>query len=253
MLNFRLIPVLLLKNGGIVKGTKFKNHKYIGDPINTIRIFNDKKADELIFLDIEATNNKKSIDIDLIKSIAGECYMPFSVGGGISNLEQIRELLYNGAEKVCINTSIHSNPSLIVEASKYFGKQSIVGCVDIWNNFFGNPVVYINSGRKKTSVNLVDWCKKLEDLGCGEIMLCSINRDGTMIGYDVDLFRKVSDSLSIPLIASGGANSLEDINNLKYSGKVSAAAAGSFFVFHGSKKGILITYPTISERKLVGK
>ena len=243
VLHKRIIPVLLLKDKGLVKGKNIRNHRYIGDPLNAVRIFNSKEVDELIFLDILASKTGTPIDIDLVQNIADECYIPFAVGGGIKEISEIKNLLSAGCEKVCINTSCYKNVELINEASKYFGSQSIIGSVDVKTNWLGQKSVYILSGSKKISLNYLEYCKSLQSAGCGEIMLTSINHDGMMSGYDKSIALELSKSLDIPVIINGGAGKLEHISEALMIPQISAVAAGSIFVFHGPKKGILITYP----------
>lgn len=243
----RVIPVLLLKGYGLVKTVKFKNPVYLGDPINAVKIFNDLNADELVFLDISATKEGRPISKELVKKIGDEAYMPFSVGGGITTVHQIKELLSMGAEKVVLNTSIAKNLDLVQIAAKQFGSQSIIASVDVKKGLFGAFNVYIKSGTYKTSLQVRDYIKAIEGAGAGEILINSIDRDGTFSGYDNDLIRVISDCVSIPVIACGGASSLEDMRNAYLDGGASACAAGSLFVFHGPRRGILINYPEKGE------
>jgi cyclase len=239
----RIIPVLLLKGSGLVKTVRFSNPTYIGDPINAVRLFNDYRADELVFLDITASAEGRTISKELIKNIGDEAYMPFSVGGGISTTEQIRDLLSCGAEKVVLNTSVSKNLSLVEQASKTFGSQSIIVSVDVRRRKFGKPEVMIKGGRERVPVVLKQYIKDIETAGAGEILINSIDRDGTMEGYDISLIKEVSEAVNIPVIACGGAGSLADMRTVYAEGGASACAAGSLFVFHGSRKGILISYP----------
>lgn len=242
----RIIPCLLLKADGLVKGVRFKNYKYVGDPLNAVKIFNDKEVDELIFLDITATAENRGPDLELIQRIADECYMPFGVGGGITSVEQIRRVLEQGAEKVVINSAAIKNQELIRDASKFFGNQSIVVSIDVKRTFFGKELVYSCSGKKKTKKTPVEWAKQIEALGAGEIIINSIDKDGTMLGYDIELIRRVSEEVNIPVIACGGAGKVEDFASAVYAG-ASACAAGSMFVFTGSLKAVLINYPSKEE------
>jgi cyclase len=243
----RIIPVLLLKGSGLVKTVRFSKPTYLGDPINAVRLFNDYKADELIFLDINASSAGRTISKDLVRKIGDEAYMPFSVGGGISDIEQIRELLSLGAEKVVINTSVPGNLTLIEQASKNFGSQSIVVSVDVRKRIFGSYEVMIKGGRERVNLALDQYIKEIEAAGAGELMINNIDRDGTMSGYDIGLVREVSGSIRIPVIACGGAGSLADMKNVYIEGGASACAAGSLFVFHGGRKGVLINYPSKKE------
>jgi len=243
----RIIPVLLLKGAGLVKTVKFSNPTYIGDPINAVRLFNDFGADELVFLDILASVQGKTISRDLVKKIGDEAYMPFSVGGGITSLDQIRELLALGAEKVVLNTAISGNIKLIDEASKTFGSQSIIASVDVKKRLFGSYDVMVRSGKIKVNSLLIQYIKRLEEAGSGEILINSIDRDGTMTGYDLTLIKEVSAAVNIPVIACGGAGSMEDMRKAYIEGGASACAAGSLFVYHGARKGVLINYPEKNE------
>jgi cyclase len=247
MLKTRVIPCLLLKGQGLVKTVKFKNPKYVGDPINAVKIFNDKEVDELIFLDIEATVEGRSPPIKLISEIASECFMPLSYGGGLRDLDDIKTIFNLGVEKVIINSYAIENPDFVREASSRYGNQSIVVAVDVKRNSFGKYEIFSFGGRKKTKLNLVDHVKEMERLGAGEIFLNSIDRDGTMEGYDIEMIKKVTDTMSIPAIASGGAGKVGDFVEAVAKGGASAVAAGSMFVFHGKHRAVLITYPSIHD------
>lgn len=247
MLLPRIIPCLLLSGRGLVKGVQFGNHRYIGDPINAVQIFNTMEVDELLFLDILATKEKRIPDLELIQKIADQCLMPFGVGGGIENVKQIRDILSSGAEKVCLNTSALENSDLIKEASEIFGRQSIVVSVDIKKNNSGTYDVYTHCGTKVFSRDLAKIIRLVEEKGAGEIFLNSIDRDGTMQGYDLNIIREVGENSQIPIIACGGAGSVSDLKNGIEKGHASAVAAGSMFVFHGPRKAVLINYPNHEE------
>lgn len=251
MLRPRLIPILLLQDNGLVKTTKFKTPKYIGDPINAIRIFNEKEVDELIFLDIMVSKGEKDIDFNLISKIASECFMPLSYGGGIKDIDTIRNILKLGVEKVCINSFAFENPDFISEAVRLFGSSTIVISIDVKKNFFGKYEIWTNGATNKCKIGLFDAIRKMEKLGAGEILINSVDRDGTMLGYDCDLIEQVSSIVSVPVIASGGAGKLSDFSDAIKSG-ASAAAAGSFFVFYGKHKAVLITYPNLSDLRCIG-
>lgn len=240
--NYRIIPILLLKGRGLYKGVAFKEHKYIGDPLNAVRIFNEKEVDELIFLDIEASVKRKKLDIEFIKDLADECYMPFTVGGGISTIDEIHKILEAGAEKVSINTAAVKNPALIKEASNFFGSQSIIVSIDVRKNWLNKYRVWINSGSEETKLDPLEWSLRVQELGAGEILLARIEHDGTMKGYDLDLIEMVAKRLRVPLIASGGAGKTDDFNDAINVG-ASAVAAGAKFVLHGKHRAVLITYP----------
>lgn len=253
MLNIRVIPTLLLKDAGLVKGSLFKDHKYVGDPINAVKIFNEKEVDELIFLDISATPNKREPNYELIKDIASEAFMPFSYGGGITSLAQIEKLFNIGVEKVIINSSAFFSSSLITDASKVAGNQSIVVSIDVRRSLFGKYEVFVNNGSVGTKQNPIDYAKQMQDLGAGELMICSINQEGTKKGYDLELVRTVSNAVGIPVIASGGAGSLNDFIDAIKKANASAIAVGDMFIFHGKHKAVLITYPKYSELQFLFK
>lgn len=240
----RIIPALLLRGTGFVKTRNFKDPVYLGDCYNTVRLFNEKEADELMILDITATPEKKPININLLRDIASECFMPLSYGGGIRNMEDMRQLFKAGFEKVSLNTEAAKNSQLIQEASREFGEQSIIISIDIKRKMFGSYEVYVNGGRQGTGIDPVTAAKRAVDFGAGEILLNSIDRDGTMSGYDIEIIRKVADAVSVPLIACGGAGSLSHFRNAIHKGGASAVAAGSFFVFTGKHRAVLITYPS---------
>lgn len=252
MLKTRVIPCLLLKNLGLVKTVKFKEPKYVGDPINTVKIFNDKEVDELVFLDITASVENKKPAFKYISQIASECFMPLGYGGGIKTIEDIKTILNLGVEKVVINTHAVENPNLVEQAASIFGSQSIVISLDIKKNIFSQYQVYIFGGRKAIKANPLELVKRMENMGAGEILINSINRDGTMNGYDLDLIRLISGAVKIPVIACGGAGKLQDLGEAVQAG-ASALAAGSMFVFQGIHRAVLINYPSQSELKQVLK
>ncbi len=243
----RVIPCLLLRNNGLVKTVKFRESTYLGDPINTIKIFNEKEVDELLFLDIDATKKEKDPPYDLISKLATECFMPFGYGGGIHSLSQIEKIIKSGAEKIIINTSAFLQKNFIKECVHHFGGSTIVVSMDVKKDFLRGNKVFIKGGSKNTEKNPVEYAKEVEDAGAGEIFLNSIDRDGTMEGYDIDLIKSISNSISIPVIACGGAGKIDDFRRAVNEGGASAVAAGSFFVFHGKRRAVLITYPTHSE------
>jgi cyclase len=244
-----VIPCLLLKNEGLVKTEGFKNPKYIGDPINAVKIFNDKEVDELIFLDIDATRKQKGPRYDLIAKITSECFMPLGYGGGITDIDEMQKLFETGVEKVVINSAAFKNPNLISEASNQFGNQSVVVSIDVKKNFWGKQKVYINGGRVNTKIDPVSYAQNMEAQGAGEIFLNSIDLDGKMCGYDVELIRRVSTAVSIPVVACGGAGKLSDFSDAVKMGRASAVAAGSMFVFHGKHRAVMINYPQYEKLK----
>jgi cyclase len=243
----RIIPVLLLKNRGLYKSISFKNHRYIGDPINAVKIFNDLKADELVFLDILASKEARTISLEFIKNVGEEANMPFAVGGGITTLEQIKAIIAAGAEKVVINTNAALDPDFIRSASETFGSSTIVVCIDVKKKFFDKEQTWIFGGKKATGINPVEFAQQIEDKGAGEIIIQSIDRDGTMTGYDIPLVRKISEVVKIPVVALGGAGNNRHLRQVYKEGYANGLAAGSLFVYHGAKNGILINYPDKSE------
>lgn len=249
MLRHRVIPTLLLKNNGLVKTIKFKNPTYIGDPINAVRIFNDKEVDELVLLDITATKNQQDPNYDKIKEIVSEAFMPVGYGGRIKSLQQIEKLFRIGLEKVIINSAAYKNSSLIQEAAEVFGNQSIVVAVDVKKDLLGKYRLYSNSGKKKETVRLNDHLNKMIDSGCGEIYINSMDKDGTMSGYDIDLIKNCANLINVPLIASGGAGKVDDFADAVKAG-ASAVSAGALFVFQGIHRAVLISYPDYSELEI---
>jgi cyclase len=247
MLRVRVIPVLLLKGKGLVKTVNFKKPTYIGDPINAVKIFNDKEVDELIFLDINATKENKKPNEELLKNIASEAFMPFGYGGGISDVDTAGRLLSMGVEKVILNTVLFQNPEVVKEMVENFGSQSVIGSVDVKEGLFSGPQVYSHAKAKVQHKNPVEFCKYLEQLGIGEICLNSVDRDGTLKGYDLNCIKSVSKELDIPLIACGGAGSIKDMKSAVDEGGASAVAAGSLFVYHGKYKAVLINFPSPDE------
>ena len=243
----RIIPCLLLRENGLVKTVKFRESTYLGDPINTIRIFNEKEVDELLFLDIDATRTKKDPPYDLIKKISSECFMPFGYGGGIRSLDQIEKIIKSGAEKVVINSYSFLKKDFVKEAVKQFGGSTIVVSSDVKKDLFRRYTVYIEGGTRSIGKDPVEYAREIEDAGAGELLLTSIDKDGTMQGYDIELISNVSQAIKIPLIACGGAGKIEDFRSAIIEGGASAAAAGSFFVFHGKRRAVLITYPSYQE------
>jgi cyclase len=249
----RIIPTLLLRNLGLVKSVGFKDYKYIGDPINAVKIFNDLKADELVFLDILASKEKRVISLDFVSKVGDEANMPFSVGGGIRTIQDIRSVLRAGAEKVVINTFAVEDPSFIRTAADEFGSSTITVCIDVKKKIFGKQQVYIYGGSKSTSLDPVSFAIMMGEMGAGELIINSIDRDGSMEGYDIELIKTVSDSVTIPVVALGGAGKVEDLNEAVQNGHASAVAAGSMFVFHGPRRAVLINYPQPEELKNIFK
>ena len=247
MLRLRVIPCLLWKNGGLVKTVKFKNPTYVGDATNAIRIFNEKEVDELILLDIDASKKGSPPNVDLIKQIASECFMPLCYGGAVTTLEQIREVLFAGVEKVSINTKAVEDPSFIRKAAETYGSSTIVVCIDYKKSFLKGNIVTSKGGTVNSRYDPMDFAQLMEEMGAGEAVLNSIDRDGTMNGYDYELLNKIAEKLSIPVIALGGAGNMGHVAEVVRRTKVSAVAAGSMFVFQGPHKAVLISYPKRKE------
>jgi len=243
-LAIRVIPCLLLKEWGIVKTVRFDEETYIGCPINAVRVFNANNVDELILLDILATPKGRSVFTNILTQVADESFMPITVGGGIRKLADIREMLQHGADKVTINTAAVEDPDLIRAAAEKFGRQCIVVSIDVRRNNDGAFEVFTRRGTRATGIDPVEHALQMERSGAGEILLNSIDRDGTWQGYDVELIQRVASEASIPLIACGGAGKLEHFADAVQDGGASAVCAGSFFLFHGKRRGILINYPS---------
>jgi imidazole glycerol-phosphate synthase subunit HisF len=243
MLRPRIIPCLLVKNNGLVKTVQFSNPKYVGDPINAVRIFNEKEVDELIVLDIEATTRKREPDYTMIKHLAAECRMPLCYGGGVKNIEQIKKIISLGVEKVAVSSAAVFHPDLISKAAAQAGSQSIVVVMDVKRKgMFGRYEVYTHNGAQATGLQPAEIAKRCEALGAGEVVVNSIDRDGVMKGYDLELISQVRDAVSSPLTALGGAGSLKDIEALIEKFGIIGAAAGSLFVFKGVYRAVLINY-----------
>ena len=242
----RIIPVLLYDDRDLIKTINFKDRTYLGDPVNAVKIFNRKGIDELSVLDIGATKNHREPDFELLKDIASEAFMPLSCGGGITNLEQVHELLAIGYEKVVINSELVRNPKLITESAEAFGSQSIVAFIDA-KIIKGQYHCVINDGQEVTDKLPVELAKEAERLGAGEIIINSIDRDGMMQGYDIELVKSVADAVKIPVTAIGGAEGIDDLKKVLDEGHAHAAAGGSMFVYYGRLKAVLITAPNEEE------
>ena len=246
MRRIRVIPVLTLQNEKLVKTVRFKNPTYIGDPINAVKIFNEKEVDEIVILDITASKEKREPNYIKIEEIASEAFMPFAYGGGVKSLAQIEKLFKLGIEKVVLNSVLEENIGLVTEAAKIFGSQSIIASIDVKKNIFGKSNAYKISGSTKINYSIDDYVNKLEDAGVGEFFINSIDKDGTYSGYDLSLINQVSSKINLPIVACGGASSINDFLPVIQSG-ASAVAAGSLFVYTGSTRGILINYPKQEE------
>ncbi len=238
----RVIPVLLLKGQGLVKTMQFNTSRYIGDPINAVRIFNDLEVDELVFLDILASKENRTISVDLVKQIGDEAYMPFAVGGGIKTIKDALALIKAGAEKIILNTTFVKQPALVSNLAATIGNQSVVVSIDVKKNWLGNYYAYSCGATEKVSETPIDLARKAEQLGAGEIIINSIDQDGKMQGYDLELIRQITQSVSIPVVACGGAGKLHHLRDAVEAG-AHAVAAGSLFVYHGARNAVLVNYP----------
>ena len=247
MLHPRVIPCLLLRGHGLVKTRRFKDPVYVGDPVNAVRIFSEKEVDELVLLDIDASRERREPNYELIAEIAGECFMPIAYGGGIRTLEQVRRLIRSGVEKVVINSAAFESTDVIRAAADVFGSQAVVGAVDVRKPLLGPWRVMALSGSVETGRALDTHVQRLVEAGAGELLINSIDRDGTMSGFDLDLIRSVTHQVNVPVVACGGAGSLEHLRQAVQVAGATAVAAGSLFVFHGKHRAVLINYPGASE------
>ena len=249
MLRSRIIPCLLIHNKGLVKTVKFKEPKYVGDPINAVKIFNEKEVDELIVLDIDATKENRGPNLKMIKNLADECRMPLCYGGGINTLEQAVKIISLGVEKVALSYSALKDIELCQQIGDIIGNQSVVVVIDVKKKkLFGGYDIYTHNGTKKSKWNLFDFIAKLEEIGIGEIVINSIDNDGLMQGYDISLLESVREKCTMPITVLGGAGSLEDIKKMISKFKIIGVAAGSLFVFKGKYRAVLISYPNRQER-----
>lgn len=247
MVSVRVIPCLLLRGQGLYKTVRFSRPQYLGDPINIVKLFNDKEVDELIFLDIAATREGRSPPFELLSTITSECFMPLCYGGGVNSIKDMRALYKLGMEKVSLNTAAVGQPSLLTEAAEEFGSQSVVVSIDVRKRMLGRYEVYTHGGTKGTRLDPMTVAVDAESRGAGEILLTAIDRDGTMQGYDVELVRRVSSAVNVPVVACGGAGNVHHLREAVRLGGASAAAAGSIFVFQGPHRAVLISYPSRDE------
>jgi len=239
----RYIPCLLLKGNGLVKTIKFKNPRYVGDPINTIKIFNEKEVDELVILDIEATPNGLEPNYNLLSEIANECFMPLAYGGGIKQLNQAKRIFDIGIEKVIINSAAHKDLSLITRIANEYGSQAVVGSIDVKKNIFGKYFVVSNSAGTKHKITPINWLKSLEQAGVGEIIITSVDNEGTWNGLDMELILQITSSSHVPVIAHGGAGNINHLLEAVNTGKANAVAMGSMVVYQKQNMGVLINFP----------
>jgi imidazole glycerol-phosphate synthase subunit HisF len=249
MLRPRIIPCLLVHQKGLVKTVKFKDPKYVGDPINAVKIFNEKEVDELMVIDIDATVNGVGPNFEMIKNLAVECRMPFCYGGGVTSVEHARKLISLGAEKVSLSNAAIQNPKLVREIADAVGVQSAVVVLDVKKKLFGGYEVYTHNGKKATGKNPIELAKLMEQMGAGEIVINNIDLDGVMKGFDLQLIEKVFEQVSIPVTALGGAGTYADIASLIARHRIIGVACGSIFVFKGVYKAVLINYPSKQEKK----
>jgi len=245
-MSVRVIPILTLIENGLYRTINFKNPRYIGDPLNAIKIFNDKAVDELVIMDIAPFKPITNERIEYLAGLSSRAFMPVAYGGNINDIVTARKIFRSGFEKIVINSAFFKNPNLIKEISNEFGVQAVVVSIDVNKNIFGKESIYINKGQEKISMSPIEAVKLAEDNGAGEIYIRSISHDGKMEGYSTDLIRKISDAITVPIVAVGGAGTIDHMKDAISAG-AHAVAAGSMFVFQGSRRGILINYPDRSE------
>ena len=243
MLKTRVIPCLQLIGDSLVKTIRFKNPAYIGDPVNTVRIFNELQVDELCFLDIRATAENRKPNMEVLKQIADECFMPLSYGGGIADFDTARAIMSVGFEKLVINTQAFHNRSLITQLSRHFGNQAIIASIDVKKNIWNKYVVYVRDGSEKIDADVVAYAKEMERAGAGEILLTSMDRDGTWAGFDVEITKRISEAVSVPVIANGGAGNTAHIEEVVKKGGASAVSLGSMVVYQQKGMGVLVNFP----------
>jgi imidazole glycerol-phosphate synthase subunit HisF len=248
MLRPRIIPCLLVKDKGLVKTVNFKNPKYVGDPINAVRIFNEKEVDELMVIDIDATTDNREPDYKMIENLAAECRMPLCYGGGVKTVEQAQRIFSLGVEKIAISSAAIENISLISEIAKVVGTQSVIVVIDVKKKLLGGYEVCTHNGKKKTGKDPVEFAKQVQKLGAGEIVVNSIDNDGVMKGFDFTIIDKIRQAVTIPMTVLGGAGSLEDISKVIEKYKIIGVSAGSLFVFKGVYKAVLINYPSKTDK-----
>jgi imidazole glycerol-phosphate synthase subunit HisF len=253
MLRSRIVPCLLIHSNGLVKSFKFKDYKYVGDPLNAVKIFNEKEVDELIVLDIDKSSLKQEPDFDLIRKMAIECRMPFCYGGGVSTVDQAKKIISLGAEKVALSSHAINNPSIISQIASEVGVQSVVVVLDVKKKLFGGYDLFIYNGKVKVNKDPVEFALQAEKLGAGEIVINSIDKDGQMNGYDMEILEKIRNTITIPITILGGAGSFEDMKKASLKHKILGLAAGSMFVFKGKYKAVLISYPSQLEKDYILK
>lgn len=247
MLRTRLIPALLLHGKSLVKTKRFGKYQYIGDPTNTVRIFNELEVDELCFLDIYAARTRSCPDLNVLRDIATECFMPLSYGGGIGSLEMAKRVFDTGFEKVILNTAAYITPSLITEIANIYGSQAVVLSLDVKKHMWRGMRPVARGGTRWQDISPVDWARRAEELGAGELLVTAVDRESTWRGFDLALVKSVSDAVSIPVIAHGGAGSINDIHRVVKESGASAVALGSMVVFQKKGMGVLVNFPNIIE------
>jgi cyclase len=250
MFQARVIPCLLVSGNGLIKTRKFKERVYIGDPVNAVRIFSDKEADEIVILDVDASREGREPNYELIAEMAGEAFMPVAYGGGIRNLSQIRRLIRSGVEKVVINTHATESTDTIKAAADIFGSQAVVGAVDVRRKLLGSYTVVAKGASVDTRLNLYQHIENLVHAGVGELFINDVDHDGTMGGYDLKLLKAIT-QCPVPVVVCGGAGNMDHLRDAVHIGGASAVAAGSMFVFHGKHRAVLISYPKASELKKI--
>jgi cyclase len=253
MLRPRIIPSLLLHNKGLVKTLNFRSPKYVGDPINTVRIFNEKAVDELAIFDIDATVQNKEPDYLLIEKLANQSRMPLCYGGGVKTVDQAQKIFSLGIEKIALSSAVIQNPNIITQIANRVGSQSVIVVLDIKKKMLGGYEIYTHNGKKSTGINPLKFVKEVEQLGAGEILINSIDQDGVMKGYDMNLIEKVAEMISIPMTVLGGAGSIADMEKVIDTHGVIGVGAGSIFVFKGPYKAVLINYPSQTEKNKIFK
>lgn len=251
MLRTRIIPALLLRNESLVKTVRFGDFTYVGDPCNTVRIFNELEVDELLFLDITATNEGRSPNLKVLTEIANECFMPLAYGGGIRSLRDAKSVFGIGFEKVALNSYAMEVPTFISQLASHYGSQAVIVSIDVKKNLFGRYQVRTHAGKKNSGRDPVSWAKEVESLGAGEILLTSIDREGTWSGFDLDLVKSVTDAVDLPVIAHGGAGKVEHIGDVVKEAGAAAVALGSMVVFQKKDVGVLVNFPDASQLKQV--
>ena len=238
------MPVLTIDERRLVKTIRFRDPRYLGDPLNAVRLFNEKEVDEIVILDIGATEKGRRPDFDFIADLAAECFMPMAYGGGISGMDDVVRIIGLGVEKVVLNTAAVERPALIAEAARVYGAQAVIGAIDVKRRWTGKRVAMIRSGEKSTGRDPVELARELEGHGAGELLVTSIENDGMMEGYDLGLIRDVATAVSVPVIACGGASDVQDLRLAVREGRASAASAGSLFVYQGKHRAVLVNFPS---------